>query len=354
MSPAGFGARLLRWYDAHRRTLPWRDIGNPWATWVSEIMLQQTRVEAVREAFVRFMAAYPTPAAWAAADDEAVLAAWRGLGYYRRARLLREGARAVVAEHGGRVPDDPEALGALPGIGAYTRGAIASIAFGRAVPAIDGNVERVFARWKGIDGMVKAGVGAAAVKAAVLAALAERGPAARPGDFNQAVMDLGATVCTPRSPRCEACPLAADCVARRDGRQAELPVLPDKKAMVDVHTRMALVRLADGRVLGQRVPDGAINAGQVDLPGPGPLMQVPSAASLQAWFDATWGDGALTVGPVVAEARHGITNHRIRVVVHEARWSGGLRGQLVAADLGAPWTTLARKGMARAATAGDA
>lgn len=133
-------------------------------------------------------------------------------------------------------------------------------------------------------------------------------------------------------------------------------MLPDKKAMVDVHTRMALVRLDDGRVLGQRVPHGAINAGQIDLLGPGPLLQVPSAPSLQAWFDATWGDGALTVGPVVAEARHGITHHRIRLVLHAARWSGGLRAPLVAAGPDEPWTTLARKGMARAAgmAGGDA
>jgi endonuclease III len=145
-----FADRLLPWFDRHRRDLPWRRTSDPWAIWVSEVMLQQTRVEAVREPFVRFLERFPTPAAFAWASDDELLTAWRGLGYYRRARLLRDGARAVVAAHGGAVPADLDALGELPGIGAYTRGAVASIAFGHAEPAIDGNVERVTARHLGL------------------------------------------------------------------------------------------------------------------------------------------------------------------------------------------------------------
>ncbi len=344
MTSPGVAARLLRWYDAHRRDLPWRDIGDPWATWVSEIMLQQTRVEAVREAFQRFMASYPTPAAWAAVDDEELLRAWRGLGYYRRARLLRDGAKVVVAEYGGTVPEDPDALGTLPGVGAYTRGAIGSIAFGRALPAIDGNVERVFARYFGIEAMVKGSAGAAAVREAVLRELDR----ARPGDFNQAVMDLGATVCTPRSPRCLVCPLTADCVARRTGRQSELPVLPAKKAMVDVRTRVALVRVAGGNVLGQRVPDGAINAGQLDLLGPGPLVDVADGAALQARLDGALGKGVVVVrAEVLASVRHGITHHRITASVHAGELRGRVPTTLVAAAPDAAWTTLARKAMRR-------
>lgn len=345
-SPGTFAERLLAWYDAHRRALPWRDAPGPWSTWVSEVMLQQTRVDVVRDAFVRFLQRYPDPAAFAAASDDDILQAWRGLGYYRRARLLRDGARAVVAEHGGEVPRAAAAIAALPGVGPYTAGAIASIAFGQAVVAVDGNVERVLARHRGVDANVKAGAGARAVRSAAIQLLDR----ARPGDFNQAVMDLGATVCTPRTPRCTACPVVDDCVAHRDGRQAELPVLPPRRAMVDVHTRMALVRADDGRVLGRRVPPGHINAGQVDLPGPGPLLPVVDAEELQSWLDRHLGRGNLHVAlEAVAEVRHGITHHRLRVSVHTARVlrPPGGDGLLWAQpdDDEVAWTTIARKAL---------
>jgi A/G-specific adenine glycosylase len=150
-----FARALLRWYDAHRRDLPWRRSSDPWAIWVSEVMLQQTRVEAVRAAFTSFLARYPTPAAFADASDDDLQSAWRGLGYYRRARLLREGARAVCEQHGGSVPGEPQALGELPGVGTYTRGAIASIAFGHRELAVDGNVERVASRQLALRDNVK-------------------------------------------------------------------------------------------------------------------------------------------------------------------------------------------------------
>ncbi|MDO8348996.1 MAG: A/G-specific adenine glycosylase, partial [Planctomycetota bacterium] len=150
-----FAVRLLAWFDQNRRDLPWRATRDPWAIWVSEVMLQQTRVAAVRSAYERFLRRFPTVASFAAASDDDLLLAWRGLGYYRRARLLREGARAVIAQHGGAVPADPAALGELPGVGDYTRGAIASIAFGFVTPAIDGNVERVVSRHRGVRENVK-------------------------------------------------------------------------------------------------------------------------------------------------------------------------------------------------------
>jgi A/G-specific adenine glycosylase len=350
--PPTFAARLLRWYDREKRRLPWRDLGNPWGTWVSEIMLQQTRAEVVREAFPRFLASYPTPAAWASAGDDELLVAWRGLGYYRRARLLRDGARAVVSRHGGAVPGDLDALGELPGVGAYTRGAIASIAFGLPVPAIDGNVERVFARHRGIAVNVKTAAGAKAIAAA---AQRELDPA-RAGDFNQALMDLGARVCTPRSPACPNCPVNDDCVARQTGRQAELPVLPAPKAAVAVLTRVALVQLSDGRTLGQRVAAGAINAGQVDLPGPGPLVEVAETQDLQAWLDAQLGEAAVRVAPeALGEARHGITHHRIKIAVHRGTLATRrLPAPFVLAPLddpATPWTTIARKAARLAAPA---
>ena len=157
---ASFADRLLHWYDAQKRDLPWRHQRDAWAIWVSEIMLQQTRVEAVREPYSRFLDRYPTPQAWARVSEDELLTAWQGLGYYRRARLLRDGAKAVVEQHAGAVPSEPEAIHALPGVGQYTAGAIASIAFGHPVPAIDGNVERVAARHRGIDDNVKRAAGA--------------------------------------------------------------------------------------------------------------------------------------------------------------------------------------------------
>ncbi|MEZ5966467.1 MAG: A/G-specific adenine glycosylase [Planctomycetota bacterium] len=350
----GFAERLLAWYDAHRRRLPWREAPGPWPTWVSEVMLQQTRVEVVREAFARFLDRYPGPAAFAAASDDEVLQAWRGLGYYRRARLLREGARAVVEVHGGKVPEQHEAIAALPGVGPYTAGAIASIAFGQPVPAVDGNVERVLSRHRGISANVKTGVGARAVRAAATQLLAR----ARPGDFNQALMDLGAGVCTPRAPRCDACPVGADCVARHDGRQHELPLLPTRRAAVDVHTRVAMVRDADGRVLGRRVPAGEINGGQVDLPGPGPLVAVIDGEELQTWLDDHLGPRAVRVALEAAgDVRHGITHHRIRVSVHHATLlrapasSDAVWGEPVHDDR-VTWTTLARKAMQRVLSPG--
>lgn len=348
MVSRSFAARLLAWYDTNKRALPWRDVGDPWATWVSEVMLQQTRVEAVREAFTRFMRRYPTPKEWAATSDGDLLHAWQGLGYYRRARLLRAGARACVAEHRGRVPDDLAALGKLPGVGTYTAGAIASIAFGRAIPAIDGNVERVLARHRGVVANVKTGAGAKAVRAAVTAAL----DATRPGDFNQALMDLGAKVCTAKTPQCQECPLVDDCVARHDGTQTTLPTLPARQKAIAVRTRVVFAHLDDGRVLGQAVGEREINAGQVDLPGPGPLIDVTDAEELQAWLDARIGQGALRVDlEPTRVVRHTITKHRITVDVHRgALATRRLRAGWILAqpdDPRTPWTTIARKAMAK-------
>src|SRR5690606_1071314 len=223
------------------------------------------------------------------------------------------GARAGVERHGGRGPASPRALAALPGVGAYTAAAIASIAFGQPVPAVDGNVERVLARHRGITANVKSGAGARAVREAAAALLVR----ARAGDFNQALMDLGATLCTAKAPRCAVCPVAEDGVARRSGRQAELPVLPERRAPVDVRTRVALLRAADGAVVVRRIGEREVNRGQLDLPGPGPLEGVPDAAALQAWLDGHLGAGSARIDPEPAcEVRHAITWHRIRVAVH--------------------------------------
>lgn len=333
---APFAARLLRWFERARRDLPWRRTRDPWAIWVSEIMLQQTRVEAVKGPYERFLRRFPTPADFAAASDDELLVAWRGLGYYRRARLLREGARTVASAHGGAVPRDPDALAALPGVGAYTFGAVASIAFGLGEPAVDGNVERVVARHRGVRELVDAAPGRRAVRAQAASWL----DPARPGDFNQAMMELGATVCTPTSPRCGECPVAADCVALAEGLAAELPRKKPPRAAVDVAARVALV-VGPGGALGHRLGDGEPNAGQVELPGPGVLASVDAEGLAEALRER---HGArLEIGAVVATVKHAITHHRITLRAHAAalRTRGRLQWFPLADDT--PWTTTARK-----------
>jgi A/G-specific adenine glycosylase len=214
---------LLVWYDAHKRDLPWRKSRDPYAIWVSEIMLQQTRVDTVIPYWTRFLERFPTPNALADASEDEVLGAWSGLGYYRRARLLHRGVKEVVSRHGGEVPEDRDARLALPGVGKYTAGAIGSIAFDRAEPIVDGNVARVLCRVHRIETAL--GVASTEQRLWVEAERLVQGP--RPGDLNQALMELGATVCTPRAPRCDVCPIADECRGRADAER--LPV-PRKKA----------------------------------------------------------------------------------------------------------------------------
>lgn len=334
-----FSARLLRWYDASHRDLPWRRTRDPWAIWVSEVMLQQTRVEAVRASYERFLRAFPTPKAWAEAEDDALMLAWKGLGYYRRARLLREGARAVVQQHRGAVPTDPEAIAELPGVGAYTRAAIGSIAFGHALAAVDGNVERVLARHLAL----REDVGTASGRRRIAETATERLDRARAGDFNQAMMELGATVCAPRSPKCEACPVAADCRGRIEGIAAELPVKKPPRAAVAVDARAAIVPV-EGGVLAFRVPDGEPNAGQWELPGPGVLCST-DAVDFARLTKARCG-AAIELGPQLATVAHAITHHRIALTAHAGSLSSPRRGALHAHrpdDPLVPWTTPSRK-----------
>jgi A/G-specific adenine glycosylase len=344
MAATTFAQRLLRWFDQHRRDLPWRRTRDPWAILVSEIMLQQTRVEAVQDKYARFMARYPAPAAFAAIDDDELLLAWQGLGYYRRARLLRDAARAVIAAHRGALPRDPDALGRLPGIGAYTRGAVASIAFGVPVRAVDGNVERVAARQLALRDDIATAPARRAVAAAVDGWLDPQ----RPGDFNQALMELGAVVCTPAAPRCERCPVAADCAGRAQGLAERLPVRKPPRTPIAVTSRCLLVPRRGG-VLAFRVPAGEHNAGQWELPGPGVLTSV-GAGDLAAATARRCG-AAFEVGPALATVRHAITHHRIALVAHAgdvARGRAGTLPTIAPDDPDAPWTTVARKVFAAA------
>jgi len=253
---------LLRWYRANQRDLPWRRTRDPYAIWISETMLQQTRVEAVIPYYERFLDRFPDVAALADADADDVLGAWAGLGYYSRARNLQAAARQVAQSHGGRLPDDVDALRALPGIGRYTAGALASIAFDRPEPIVDGNVARVLSRLLGIREDIKSPAVVRRLwdEAAALA----KGPS--PGDLNQALMELGATVCVPGEPRCPRCPLRRQCDAQRAGDAAALPVQTKKPPVKSVAAAAAWLPRR-GKVLAVRRPPQGLLGGMWELPG---------------------------------------------------------------------------------------
>lgn len=291
--PAGSAApalvsRLLAWYDRARRDLPWRappgDPVDPWAVLVSEVMLQQTTVATVRARFGPFLERWPTPAALAGAPVDAVLTTWQGLGYYRRARALHEAARRITAEHAGRVPDAPAALRRLPGIGDYAAAAVAAIAFGHPVVPVDGNVRRVLARVDAIDAPV------AAAERAVRAAAARLRSTERAGDLAQAVMELGALVCTPRRPACADCPWSAVCRARALGLIEHLPRPKPRPQRPIRHAVAFLLRRDDGAILFRRRPDQGLLGGMIELPTtpwlerpPGETETAAAAPVAAAW-----------------------------------------------------------------------
>lgn len=254
---------LLRWFEANRRELPWREASprNPYHVWVSEIMLQQTRTETVKEYFRRWMEQFPTLEALAQAPEEQVLRAWQGLGYYSRARNLHKAARQVVLEYGGELPRDAKTLHGLPGIGAYTAGAIASMAFGQKVPAVDGNLLRVLARLYGVDQDIASTAGKKN-----LTALAEEAiPEDRPGDFNEAMMDLGANVCIPKVPRCSQCPLREQCRAYQENRTDQLPVKRPKAPQKEFAAACGLV-IREGKFLLHKRPAKGMLASMWEFP----------------------------------------------------------------------------------------
>ncbi len=341
LSPSEAVGALLAWYRAAAREMPWRGTRDPWAVWVSEIMLQQTRVSAVRERFEEFMKRFPGPAALARATDDELLSAWKGLGYYRRARLLRDGARKVLEEHGGRIPRDPEAFGALPGIGPYTRGAVLSIAFGLPLPALDGNVERVASRFLLLEENPRKKPGREKILSWI-ASLHREGP---PGEINQALMDLGALVCLPKAPACKECPLKKGCLARRSGRPGDFPRLPERPRPEEVTTQVG-VAFRDGLVLARRVPKGEVNEGQLALPGLG--LPKPRAEDLARHLRETHGI-TVTSGPLLCRVRHSITRYRIQVEAYPLTPSPPMRnpGKGLSyrdpRDPSLPWTTVSRK-----------
>ena len=253
--------RLLAWFQAGHRDLPWRQTRDPWAIWVSEIMLQQTRAASVVPYWKRFLDRFPTPAALAVAPLDELLSLWAGLGYYARARNLYRAAQQVVERHGGEVPSEPEAFRALAGVGAYTAGAVLSIAFGRSEPVLDGNVIRVFTRWDRLDADPKS----PAMQRRLWARAGSLADGPLPGAVNQALMELGATLCAPRNPRCSLCPVRAGCAASAAG---DAECYPRKSAVAARPREMlvaGLVLEGDGVWLARR-PETGLLAGLWELP----------------------------------------------------------------------------------------
>ncbi|WP_417720429.1 A/G-specific adenine glycosylase [Salipiger sp.] len=331
MRDAARAEDLLDWYDRHARTLPWRVAPaarragvrpDPYRVWLSEIMLQQTTVSAVKPYFEAFTTRWPDVAALAAAEDGDVMAAWAGLGYYARARNLLKCARVVATEHGGRFPETFEELRTLPGVGPYTAGAIAAIAHDLPAVVVDGNVERVMAR------LFDEHTPLPQAKPRLTELAAALTPAHRPGDYAQGVMDLGATICTPRNPACGLCPWRRACAAWEAGTAAELPKKSPKKRKP---TRLGIAYLArrvDGAWLLERRPDKGLLGGMLGWPG------------------SDWGDAPEDAPPIRAEwktlpgeARHTFTHFHLRLTVRTALVPmdrAPLRGDFVEAEVFSP------------------
>ena len=300
-----FAGRLLGWYDRAARDLPWRippgsdAVPDPYRVWMAEIMLQQTTVAAVAGYFQRFVRRWPTVADLAAADAADVMAAWAGLGYYARARNLLACARTVVRDHGGAFPDSEEGLRALPGVGDYTAAAVAAIAFGRPSVVVDANIERGIARHRLIETPLPA------AKREIRAALAPLVPPGRPGDFAQGLMDLGATICTPRAPACGICPVRTDCRARARADIEKLPVKPPKKAKPQRYGVAWWIERDDAIWLVRRPGKGMLG-GMRALPG-------------GEWTDAAPPESGLV------HVDHGFTHFdlRLTLVVRESALAAG-------------------------------
>ena len=312
--PRAVARALLRWYARDGRDLPWRRNPDPYRALVSEVMLQQTTVETVIPRFERLVAVYPDFASLAAAPEEDLLRLWSGLGYYRRARNLRAAARAVVERHGGRLPRDLRALRRLPGVGPYPAAALAAIVHGGKVLALDGNLRRVLARLVAYRGDPRSTQGEAALRRAGDRIIAE---GADPSALNQALMDVGASICSPRAPRCGACPVRSQCDARRAGLAEEIPRPRPRRAAIEVTLHAWVVRRGE-RILVRR-RRGRLMEGMWDFP----MFEAERAGPV--------------LGPALPSARrrgrirHAITHHRLRIEIFEARAIPAARRRLVEA-----------------------
>ena len=317
--PAPFSQRLLRWFAEQGADLPWRRDPQPYHIWLSEIMLQQTRLETVLPYYRRFLRAFPTIEALATARLDDVLKQWEGLGYYSRARNMQRAAQLVVREYGGELPATAAELRKLPGIGAYTAGAIASIAFGQAKAAVDGNVTRIIARLLDMD----ADITATATKHELWRIARDWLPESQAGDFNQALMQLGQRVCRPRNPLCGECPLAGDCRARAAGTVAQRPLRKKKPPTPHYDVAAGLIRDVEGRLLiAQRPLDGLLG-GLWEFPGgkrePGESLQDCLRRELREELAIE-----VEVGDCLAVVEHAFTHFRITLHAFACRYVGAL------------------------------
>jgi A/G-specific adenine glycosylase len=307
-------ARLLAWFAEEARELPWRRTDDPYAIWVSEAMLQQTQVATVIDYWYRFLKRFPSVGDLARADDDSLMGVWSGLGYYSRARNLRKAASIIVEQYGGRFPRHREEALGLPGVGRYTAGAVLSIAYDLPEPLVDGNVARVFARLFALDDRL----GSSALES-TLWKIAERlvptessGPDG-PGAWNQALMELGAVLCSPREPRCLLCPVQTLCSARERGLERELPRPKLRPKTIEVEVEVALVR--DGeRLLLYRRPDSGRMPGMWELP----TREVATDGGVPLLWPDAWPAPGLEPGEILGRAKHGITKYRITARLREA------------------------------------
>ncbi len=312
-------ATLLAWYEENRRDLPWRRSGDPYLVWISEVMLQQTRVDTVVPYFMRFLDRFPDVRSLAKAPLESVLKAWENLGYYSRARNLHRAAQEIVERHGGSLPSNRDALLRLPGIGPYISGAILSMAFGKAEAAVDGNVRRIMARLYAVREPLD--------KAAILRELDERAGTLVPrdcaGDFNQALMDLGAQVCTPRLPRCEVCPWRMECTALREGDAESLPVKRKRKPVPRRRAVAAVIRDEQGRLLIVKRVNRGLLGGLWKLPGGEVLSEDPPARGLERWVRTELGLRIRAGRNPLASVEHAYSHFRLTLQAYACDWRGG-------------------------------
>jgi A/G-specific adenine glycosylase len=311
-------SRLLAWYAVHHRVLPWRTSVDPYAVWLSEIMLQQTQVDTVLPYYHRFLERFPTIATLASAPLEEVLKAWENLGYYSRARHLHEAAAQIVERHGGQLPARWEELIRLPGIGRYTAGAVLSIAFGQALPAVDGNVRRVISRLCALEESVDDPSGREAIERLLHPLIPQKDP----GLFNQALMELGALICKPKNPTCTVCPLGDFCRAKALGRTAQLPLRKKRRAVPHKEVTAALLGDGNGRLLIVRRPAGGLLGSLWKFPGGILNPGEPLAEGLRRTVCQELGVG-IAVGSQIAAVKHAYTHFRITLTAFACTFADG-------------------------------
>ena len=319
--------RLLAWYGKRQRRLPWRETKDPYRIWISEIMLQQTQVDTVIPYYRRFLRRFPTIQSLAKASLQEVLKAWENMGYYSRAKNLHAAARIVVEKFDGKIPDTLEGIQSLPGIGAYTAGAVLSIAYGRSVAAVDGNVRRILCRIFAIRKPMDDPAGHKVLQTLVSRLI----PGKHAGDFNQALMDLGATLCRPKSPACSVCPVAGCCLAYEKGLQDTLPARRKPKAIPERHAVAAVIRDRNHRILAVQRPVTGLLSSLWKFPG-GLLSDREEVKSGLVRLTARELGISIRPGKTVATIEHAYTHFRVKLHAHECLWTSGAPGKIDCQD----------------------